>query len=154
MQYISKLKSFKLLVGVLALAGSLLAGSLAPGHAFAGHTICRTDPIVTLSNGVVVSMYADVQDTLSGIQHVAYVLHAPVGTSVTAITYDQYGYLESLQFQADQSPRSYATTTTVTTVTPNISVTAGASVSGIACKKQPQSKSGVSGMAITLSFTC
>ncbi len=62
------------------LAAGVLASPLAP-HAHAAFAACRADPLVTLSNGVSLRLYADIATDAS---QVAYALHGPVGTSVVS----------------------------------------------------------------------
>lgn len=65
------------------LAASVLATPLAP-RAHAAFGACRSDPLVTLSNGVTLRLYADIATDASQVQQVAYALHGPVGTSVVS----------------------------------------------------------------------
>src|SRR5947207_893660 len=96
------LRSTRRLMGATLLAVGLAAGLSAPLSALAGFTPCRTDPVVTLSNGVAITLSATVYDAPSDIQNIAYVIHAPAGTTVTSVDYlgDPYASLESVQFYA------------------------------------------------------
>ncbi len=87
-------------VGVL-LAG-LSAGSLGAHHAQAAFIGCRSDPIVILSNGVVLDLSANIADDVSDIKQISYVLQAPQGVTVLdAISTDgPVGYRENFQLQS------------------------------------------------------
>lgn len=117
-----------------ALAAGLLLGPLSSLSAHAALTYCRTDPVVLLSNGKTVQMEADISDTGSDVQHVDYVLRAPVGISVVSVVYsgDLPAGQESFEFFADARPGNYATATSVTTGLPHVSVTVTTSVTGAA----------------------
>jgi len=145
--------------GRLAIAGATLAVAIAGGTVFSGishaaYTICRTDPIVTLSNGAQITMYADIQANASDIKSVIYQLHGPAGTSVVGISYDQYGYLESVKFFAGGAAGRYKTLTTVVTSDGQDPFTANANVGGISCNQPPKSTSGLSGETVTMAFSC
>ncbi len=126
-------------LGAAALiAGLLAAGPLgAPRHA-AAYGFCRSDPIVVLSNGITVDLHVTANDTLSDLRHVSYVLHgpplpaaplAPVGALgsgsgwYTAIYPDGTGAISSFQYVPDDNVGNYDAYITVTTGTPNISMT-------------------------------
>lgn len=100
---------------------SLASLSLATGLALAlvgtttafGISGCRTDPTVSLSNGVSVQLWDSIATDISNVNGVAYVLHVPSGVSATKVTYDSTGYLERVQVVADQSGSHYSLTTNV-----------------------------------------
>ena len=139
--------SRRALLGAPALALALLAGSLAT-DAHASITYCRTDPTVTLSNGVTVTMWAQISTNISSVSSVNYVLHVPAGVTLKSVTYDTYGYLEHLQIVADQSGTHYADNTTVTLTSGNTSVTAYATRQD----STVASKTGTSPNTITLNW--
>jgi len=76
------------LLGPAVLAAGLLAGALTPraAHAMAG---VAADPLVTLSNGIVLDMSTTIYDPagLPDVQHVSYTLHLPKGVAVTRVSY-------------------------------------------------------------------
>jgi hypothetical protein len=115
-----------------ALAVSLLLGPLSSLSAHAALTYCRTDPVVLLSNGQTVQLEADIADSVSDVQHVDYLLHAPAGTSVVSVVYsgDVPANQESFEFTADGGPNGYHTATTVTTGASNVTVTATTTLPG------------------------
>jgi hypothetical protein len=149
------MKSPKVLLAALALGAGLVSIVLRPGDAFAGVTVCRTDPVATLSNGGQISMADSISDTQSDIKNVNFVLHIPTGMTVTKVQYDStYASLETFSWTADQPAGSYKDVTTVTTGKTGMSVTASASVTSMACSHPSTSVNGKSGSAITVSFTC
>ena len=78
--------------------------------------VCRADPVVTLSNGVTLDLQISVQDTLSDVQHVAYTLHGPAGTTLVSVSYpDGTGSISSVQYVADNNTGNYDGDTVVTT---------------------------------------
>jgi hypothetical protein len=113
--------SIRSVVSGLVPAACLLTGSLAglgavqPAQADIG--ICRSDPLVLLSNGVRVSLTDVVGDPASDVQHISYLLRAPVGTTIQTVLYPgDRTSSEALTFVADQGPHSYLAGTTVSTV--------------------------------------
>lgn len=149
------MKSQKLVMVALVVGAALTALIFRPGNAFAGVTVCRTDPIATLSNGGKIALSDSISDTQSDIKSVSYALHIPTGMTVTSVQYDStYASLETFSWTADQPAGSYKDVNTVTTGKTGISVTASASVSNMTCSHPSTSVSGKSGSAITVSFTC
>ena len=138
------------LLGAVALAMSLLAMPAMSGHAWASFAGCGTDPTVTLSNGTVVTLSANIGTDISNVQQVSYVLHVPHNLTISNISYDQYGYLESVQLAQDQIGNNFVTETTVQTSLPAVPVTAYTTLSG---KQVTQSITGVSGQDLVLSFS-
>ena len=90
-------------------AASLLAVSLAAPAAHAALSRCSTDPVVTLSNGAQVTMSNDIYDASTNVTKVAYILHAPGGTTVTSVSYanSTTGIPETFTFYADNQPGDY-----------------------------------------------
>ena len=146
-----RVKHIKLPIVALLLGMGLVAG---PGSAFAGVTVCRTDPVVTLSNGVTVTMAASIYDTQSDIQKVVYALHAPARVTVISITWpnDPLSSKESVQYYADNTSGRYTTQTTVTTGTKGKSVSATTQAQN-SLTWISASTSGTSGSAITISVS-
>jgi hypothetical protein len=146
--------SFKrsLLVGGAVLAGLILDGTINPGHVFAGYSVCRTDPIVQLSNGKTVKVLASISDLAADVQNVAYTVHIPAGVSLVHSTYTggTFAGKESLTVFADAAAATYTTTTTVTTGHSGVVVTATTSVT-TSQSTVSRSVSGLSGQALTVS---
>jgi hypothetical protein len=116
---------------VLTLAG--LGMALARPVGTQAVSACRSDPYITLSNGKVVQLAATISDTVTDVKQVTYVLHAPKGTTVVAVSYsgDLAANLEKFTFYADDAAGSYDGYTTVYTGTPNVAVAAIESVGKI-----------------------
>ena len=111
------------------LAAGIITGPLMsrPAHAYAS---CRSDPVVTLSNLGTLDLNASIGDSLSDVQKVVYVVHAPAGTKLLAVvnTDTLIGLHESVQFYADDSANTFDVYTTVYTGQKGISVTASSTV--------------------------
>jgi len=121
------------LLGASALSAGLLAnGLVAPRHA-AAYGFCRSDPIVTLNNGLIVHLSATIGDTPSDITGVAYTMHAPVGTSVVSVVYppDPNNIPQTFQFVADNPAGVWDSYTYVDTKTTGIGVTATAEIANL-----------------------
>jgi hypothetical protein len=113
------------LLGAAVLSASLLTRSLLAPATHAALGGCRSDPIVTLSNGYAFDLHATVDDTYADIQQVTYTLHAPVGTWVTnEVDTSVLGGKETFLFRADNPPNTYSAATKVDTLTPHIPVVA------------------------------
>lgn len=84
---------------LVALGG--LAGILSTGQAHAAYATCRTDPVITLSTGKQVTLWAVTQTSAANIAAVYYTLHIPAGTTVNSVQGDQYGALEHITVVAD-----------------------------------------------------
>jgi hypothetical protein len=142
-----------LLAGAAVLAGLVLDGAINPGRVFASYHICRTDPILQLSNGKAVTVLTTITDTAADVQTVTYTVHIPAGVSVVHSQYTSGALAgkESLTVFADAAAATYATTTVVTTGHTGIPVTATTSVT---TTKSAVSSSvgGLSGQALTVSI--
>jgi hypothetical protein len=144
-----------LLLSALLVALTLLLGPLTSSRVHAAITYCRTDPVATLSHGAQITMYADVYDTASDLQHADFVLHVPTGVSVTGVTYDPiFGSFESLSWVADQNTGRYKVDTLVTTGASGIKVVATVAVSGMTCQLPSKSTQGQSGKDLWTAFNC
>lgn len=75
--------------------------------------ICRTDPLVFLSDGTRVKMTAEIGTAAQNVRGIVYTLHAPVGTSVVRIVYPGQQVPESVVFYADRAANTYDTDTVV-----------------------------------------
>jgi len=69
------------------LVACVLVTPLAP-RAHAAFGACRADPTVTLTNGWVVQLLADVAAPVTSIQSIGYTLHLPAGVKVASVAYD------------------------------------------------------------------
>jgi len=114
------------LVAAALLAAGLGAAAIGPGPATAhGAAGVGCDPIVVLSNGVTVQMTATIGvGDSSTIGSIPWQLHAPSGTSVVSVTYnDGVSAKEKLQFTADQPAGTYQTSVMVKASVKGASVT-------------------------------
>ena len=127
-------RSLPATLGAALFSAGLVASLLgAPSHAHAAGA-CRSDPIVTLSNGLVVHLSATVYDAPSDITAITYTMHAPVGTSVVSVVYppDPNNIPQTFQFYADNPAGAWDSYTYVNTKTTGIGVTATAEVANLA----------------------
>jgi len=110
----------------------LLCSSLVSLPAQAAISGCRSDPAVTLSNGVQILLYEDISDTATDVTKITYTLHVPVGVTVTSISYSGAvpSKLQSLTTVADENSGNYDGYTLVSTKTPNVPVAAYMSANG------------------------
>jgi hypothetical protein len=104
-------RPFQRLLGSAVLLGGLGLGVLpSPGAvAHAALSGCRTDPVVSLSNGVQVSMSNSISDMSTNVSSVAYTLHGPQRTTVTGVSYANStpGVPETFQYIADNNAGNY-----------------------------------------------
>jgi len=114
------------------LVAGLGIAAVPPGTARASIGGCRSDPVVTLSNGVVLDLSAAIDDTADDVRGTTYTLHAPVGTEVVAVvgTDGALGLTERFVFQADQAASTYVTQTVVQTGQGGVAVSATTDVVG------------------------
>lgn len=106
-------RAFSVLATLLGLA-FLFSFSLAQAQASLLH--CRTDPIVTLSNGDVVIITVDIDADPTQVQRIDYTLHVPAGVTATNIVYtgSDRGLNENLTLLQD-SDAEYKSVTVVRT---------------------------------------
>jgi hypothetical protein len=110
--------------------------------------VCRTDPIVTLSNGYQMTLWSDIYTDVSLVRGVSYTLHVPVGVSVQGVSYDQNGSLETLTVVADETGGRYSVTT-------NVSLISGIAPVTVFATRQNSTVAmavGVSGLNIALNW--
>ena len=111
-------------IGMLLLALGLAAQVPQPVSAMVEG--CRTDPIITLSNGDRVKITVDIATAPANVSAIHYTLHAPPGVTLRKIVYTQGGLdrNESFTLLNDGQPGSYITDTVVDTfVTVAVSTT-------------------------------
>jgi hypothetical protein len=114
-----------LLLGAALLSASVLAHSLMAPDTHAAIGGCRSDPVVTLSNGAALDLHATVDDTATDVQQVSYTLSGPKGTSVTGeVDTTVLGPKDRFQYSANGPAGTYSASVKVTTGTPGKSVTA------------------------------
>ena len=110
-------------IGAAILAAGILAsGPLALNDAHAA-IACRADPIVQLSNGITVDLHVSINDSLSDVHHINYVLHGPpLQSSSTVPAYvvsypDGTGSFSSFTYMPDDNVGNYDADIVVTTGT-------------------------------------
>src|SRR5437764_5547457 len=97
------------LLGTAVLSASLLARSLLAPDTHAAIGGCRSDPVVTLSNGAALDLHASVDDTATDVQQVSYTLSGPKGTSVTGeVDTTVLGPKDRFQYSANGPARTYS----------------------------------------------
>ena len=118
----------QILGATLLVSFGLLASFPTVPRARAELSACYSDPVVVLSDGTTIDLSDTIYDSETDVQQVSYVLHSPAGTIVAsiALTTGPMGPKESFKYVADQGPDAYTVTTTVTTLTSGISVSASA----------------------------
>lgn len=104
----------------------MLASSLLAMNAQASITYCRSDPVVTLSDGTQITLFEDIYDTSSDVTGITYQLHIPVGLHVSSISYAGaiLSKLQTITTTADENTGNFDAYTMVSTKTANISVIA------------------------------
>jgi hypothetical protein len=103
-----------------------LAGSFTPRPAYAAMG-CMSDPLVILSTGTVVHLYAVLpDDNVADVQSVTYTLNVPVGASMVAQvnTDGLMGMREHFQFSAVGAAGTYSSSVLVQTTMPGRPVAA------------------------------
>jgi hypothetical protein len=120
-------------LGAAVLSAALFATPFMPTAAHAQIGGCRSDPTVTLSNLAVVDLSASINDSLSDVRSVTYVLHVPKGVFALATvkTDTLIGLTEHFQIVSDQPAGTYKTYTTVYTGASSVAVTANTVVLGL-----------------------
>jgi hypothetical protein len=120
------------LMGGAAALAAALAVVFSAGGAYANIGACRSDPVVTLSNGTQVTLYEDISDSASDVSSISYQLHVPTGLKVKSIAYQGAvpSNVQTITVTADENAGNYDGYTVVKTKTPNISVAAYMSANG------------------------
>lgn len=101
-------------LGTVLLFSSGLAGSVQ-----AAQGVCRSDPVVVLSNLKTLDLSAVIYDSQSDLKSVTYTLHLPSGVKplVVVPTDGLLGQIEHFGYVNDQRTGSYAVTTFASTGT-------------------------------------
>ena len=111
-------------LGASVLAAVLLAGLVAPHMAHAQVSGCMADPVVSLSNGTQLDLYASINDSSHDVQQVTFKVIVPRGAREVTYTPGLLGSKQVVKVYPDGGPHSYTTRTLVTTQTSGIHVTA------------------------------
>jgi len=138
---------------VLLLVAVLLSSVLT---AFAARLRCRSDPVVVLSNGMILDISTDIGTLLWNVQEVHYTLHVPEGVSAILVvqTPTWITSRETFTLIDDLAPGQYETSAIAYTRSGNASVTLNAlllSVDGL--RLDYRSADGVERQTITLDLS-
>ena len=139
-------------LGASVLVAALLAGLIASHMAHAQVSGCTADPVVSLSNGTQLDLYASIDDSSQDVQQVTFNVRVPQGVQEIAYTPGLLGPKQVVNVYPGGGPRSYMTRTLVTTQTSRAHVTAttrAVGLGGIASA----SHSGHAGQWITVHVT-
>ena len=144
-----------LFVATLLTAGVLAGLSVPSAHAMLG--TCRTDPVLTLSNGVTLRIVDDIGTDISTISMIKHVVHLPSGVTLLSVAYDDgVSYKEMLTLSSDQAPGSYTSRTMVGLTSGNASVTTTATAwttANAALPTTTATASGTTSAALDVSLT-
>jgi hypothetical protein len=110
--------SRSLKIKVLLILSALLLLVPAAVHA---RLLCRSDPVVTLSNGVILDLSATISTLPWQVTEVHYELHVPQGVSLVLAVHTPTWLTSQETFTviADQPQKTYVVNTTVRTTTGN-----------------------------------
>ena len=118
-------------LGASMLAAVLLAGLVAPHMAHAQVSGCMADPVVSLSNGTQLDLYASIDDSSQDVQQVTFSVIVPRGVQEIAYTPGLLGSKQVVNVYSHGGPHSYITRTLVTTQTSGVHMTATTRAVGI-----------------------
>jgi hypothetical protein len=99
----------------------------------AGWAHCRSDPIVHLSNGQILSLSAGIGTKLNNVEEIHYTLHLPADVTVEAVVGTPQWPNTLITFTAvqDSAPDEYHTETIVHTSEESVAVSAFIRVMGV-----------------------
>jgi hypothetical protein len=117
-------RSGRVRLGASVLAAGLLAGLVAPPMAHAQVSGCTADPVVSLSNGTQLDLFAAIDASSQDVQQVTFNVTVPEGVHEVAYTPGLLGPKQVVNVYAHGGPHNYATATLVTTQTSGVAVTA------------------------------
>jgi hypothetical protein len=127
------------------------------GHVSAGGMLCRSDPIVDLTDGTRLQFNIEVQTAVENIIAIHYELHVPMGVDIDKITFtpNWARAKETVDLIADQPAGHYQILTFVQTEGPAVATTVKAMM--VTRKNQGtgsthKAASGISGQAIRITF--
>ena len=139
-------------LGASVLVAALLVGLVAPHMAHAQVSGCTADPVVSLSNGTQLDLYASIDDSSQDVQQVTFNVTVPRGVQEVAYTPGLLGPKQVVNVYAHGGPHNYATATLVTTQTSGVQVTAKTTAVGTGGTASA-SHSGHAGQWITVPVT-
>jgi hypothetical protein len=117
---------------LVPLVAPILVLTSAASTASASVGICRTDPVMVLSNGTVLVVWESINDNPTDVKSVSYQVDVPRGLSVKFITYlgDVPAKLQTVTVTPDENAGNYDTYSTVVTGIPGIQTGAHAQANG------------------------
>lgn len=132
----------------------LIAMFLVVAQVSAAHMLCRSDPIVFLSNGTILRINAALETTVDDIVSVNYVIHAPANARIVKIIYAPSWAKEKehVLLVNDQPANSYQIVTVAQTVTPNVATTITISKVSAGNGLDRKVASGITGQTIVIGF--
>jgi hypothetical protein len=137
-----------LLLAALLFA-TLLAGPLTSRAALAKLSVCRTDPVIMLSNGRTVAMVATFTTDPSLLTHITYTVVAPAGVTILRVTYSVAPFTskEKVVLSATNLLKTYTLSTMAQTNSSPFSLVAADTLSNTSTKAtiSTGSASGMSG---------
>jgi hypothetical protein len=145
-------RSCRVRLGASVLAAGLLAGLVAPHMAHAQVSGCTADPVVSLSNGTELDLFASIDASSKDVQQVTFNVTVPQGVQEVAYTPGLLGPKQVVNVYPNGGPHSYITRTLVSTQISGVQVTAttrAIGTGGIASA----SRSGHAGQWITVPVT-
>ena len=110
-------------LGASVLVAALLVGLVAPHMAHAQVSGCTADPVVSLSNGTQLDLYASIDTSSQDVQQVTFNVTVPRGVQEVAYTPGLLGPKQVVNVSSHGGPHNYATATLVTTQTSGVHVT-------------------------------
>ena len=117
-------RSCRVRLGASVLAAGLLAGLVAPHMAHAQVSGCTADPVVSLSNGIQLDLFASIDARSKDVQQVTFDVTVPQGVQEVAYTPGLLGPKQVVNVYPHGGPHSYITRTLVTTQISGVEVTA------------------------------
>jgi hypothetical protein len=139
-------------LGASVLVAALLVGLVAPRMAHAQVSGCTADPVVSLSNGTQLDLFASIDDSSQDVQQVTFNVKVPRGVHLVAYTPGLLGPKQVVNVYPHGGPHSYITRTLVSTQTGGVHVTATTRAVGIVGIASA-SHSGHAGQWITVPVT-
>ena len=132
----------------------LIALCLVVAQVNAASLKCRSDPIVFLSNGVVLQINTIIDTSVEDIVNVNFTVHVPAGVSIKRVIYapSWAKAKEHVILVNDQPANTYLIVTVAQTVTPNVPMEVVSRKIGNGGGLIRKSATGLTGQAIAIGF--
>jgi hypothetical protein len=137
-----------------------LSFSVIPNQAHAAISPCRGDPIITLSNGMVITINIGLDVAPTYLTRVDYIVHVPVGVTVMKINKVNSTISnipidkEYVTVIADLGAKQYKTSTIATTTAPaNVTVTAKFTNNSLATTSGVLTTTAKNSVALPINYT-